>query len=128
MPPRGSEGLDFTPILTHYLFLFTSVLAIVSLPSSIEIIRHVHPQSGCMVCHFCFSDFCRSSYVFVHNSQKSDFDITRDFQAALRATSGLLYFLNYSSLSASFTPSQQMQYQCIVSKYLYLAQLLSCFP
>ncbi|KXN88939.1 High osmolarity signaling protein SHO1 [Leucoagaricus sp. SymC.cos] len=28
MPPRGSEGLDFTPILTHYLFLFTSVLAI----------------------------------------------------------------------------------------------------
>lgn len=32
MPPRGSEGLDFTPILTHYLFLFTSVLAIVSSP------------------------------------------------------------------------------------------------
>ncbi|KAF9011072.1 hypothetical protein BDQ17DRAFT_1233640 [Cyathus striatus] len=30
MPPRGSEGLDFTPILTHYLFLFTSVLAIAS--------------------------------------------------------------------------------------------------
>ncbi|KAJ3575246.1 hypothetical protein NP233_g1230 [Leucocoprinus birnbaumii] len=28
MPPRGSEGLDFTPILTHYLFLFTSILAI----------------------------------------------------------------------------------------------------
>ena len=30
MPPRGNEGLDFTPILTHYLFLFTSVLSIVS--------------------------------------------------------------------------------------------------
>ncbi|PCH34036.1 hypothetical protein WOLCODRAFT_148102 [Wolfiporia cocos MD-104 SS10] len=29
MPPRGTEGLDFTPILTHYLFLFTSILAIV---------------------------------------------------------------------------------------------------
>jgi len=30
MPPRGSaEGLDFTPILTHYLFLFTSILAVV---------------------------------------------------------------------------------------------------
>ncbi|KAF8808008.1 hypothetical protein BYT27DRAFT_7233440 [Phlegmacium glaucopus] len=29
MPPRGSEGLDFTPIVTHYLFLFTSILAIV---------------------------------------------------------------------------------------------------
>ncbi|KAI0032156.1 hypothetical protein K488DRAFT_50551 [Vararia minispora EC-137] len=29
MPPRGSEGLDFTPILTHYLFLFTTILAIV---------------------------------------------------------------------------------------------------
>ncbi|KAH8099310.1 hypothetical protein BXZ70DRAFT_943222 [Cristinia sonorae] len=29
MPPRGSEGLDFTPILTHYLFLFTSVLAVI---------------------------------------------------------------------------------------------------
>ncbi|EJC98677.1 uncharacterized protein FOMMEDRAFT_23494 [Fomitiporia mediterranea MF3/22] len=28
MPPRGSEGYDFTPILTHYLFLFTSILAI----------------------------------------------------------------------------------------------------
>lgn len=30
MPPRGSEGLDFTPILTHYLFLFTAILAVVS--------------------------------------------------------------------------------------------------
>ncbi|CCL98093.1 uncharacterized protein FIBRA_00087 [Fibroporia radiculosa] len=29
MPPRGSEGLDFTPILTHYVFLFTAILAIV---------------------------------------------------------------------------------------------------
>lgn len=29
MPPRGSEGLDFTPILTHYLFLFTTILALV---------------------------------------------------------------------------------------------------
>ncbi|KAG5639559.1 hypothetical protein H0H81_012230 [Sphagnurus paluster] len=29
MPPRGNEGLDFTPILTHYLFLFTTILAIV---------------------------------------------------------------------------------------------------
>ncbi|KAH9937358.1 uncharacterized protein B0H18DRAFT_1206221 [Fomitopsis serialis] len=29
MPPRGSEGLDFTPILTHYLFLFTAILAVV---------------------------------------------------------------------------------------------------
>lgn len=32
MPPRGSEGLDFTPILTHYLFLFTSILAVVRIP------------------------------------------------------------------------------------------------
>ncbi|KAJ7664942.1 hypothetical protein B0H17DRAFT_1211092 [Mycena rosella] len=30
MPPRGSEGLDFTPILTHYVFLLTSILAIVA--------------------------------------------------------------------------------------------------
>ncbi|KAG6851337.1 hypothetical protein H0H93_005735 [Arthromyces matolae] len=29
MPPRGSEGLDFTPVLTHYLFLFTTILAII---------------------------------------------------------------------------------------------------
>ncbi|KAI0315667.1 hypothetical protein OF83DRAFT_1061673 [Amylostereum chailletii] len=29
MPPRGNEGLDFTPILTHYLFLFTTILAVV---------------------------------------------------------------------------------------------------
>jgi SHO1 osmosensor len=29
MPPRGNDGLDFTPILTHYLFLFTSVLAVI---------------------------------------------------------------------------------------------------
>ncbi|PPQ79865.1 hypothetical protein CVT25_002921 [Psilocybe cyanescens] len=28
MPPRGNEGFDFTPILTHYLFLFTSFLSI----------------------------------------------------------------------------------------------------
>ncbi|KAF9486334.1 high osmolarity signaling protein SHO1 [Pholiota conissans] len=29
MPPRAaSEGLDFTPILTHYLFLFTTCLAV----------------------------------------------------------------------------------------------------
>ncbi|KAF7965042.1 hypothetical protein HWV62_843 [Athelia sp. TMB] len=28
MPPRGnSEGLDFTPIMTHYLFLFTTTLS-----------------------------------------------------------------------------------------------------
>jgi len=109
MPSRGSEGLDFTPILTHYLFLFTSVLAIVSLPSSIDIIGHVHLQSGCMVCHFHFSNFRRSSYVFVRDAQRSDIDIIRDFQAALRVTSGLLYFLNYSSSLASFTPSRQMQ-------------------
>ena len=32
MPPRGSnERLDFTPILTHYLFLFTTVFAVVSI-------------------------------------------------------------------------------------------------
>ncbi|KAF5323488.1 hypothetical protein D9611_005525 [Ephemerocybe angulata] len=30
MPPRGSEGLDFTPILTHYLFLLTSILSIIA--------------------------------------------------------------------------------------------------
>ncbi|KAK7058575.1 Transmembrane osmosensor [Paramarasmius palmivorus] len=30
MPPRGNEGLDFTPIVTHYLFLFTSVLAVLA--------------------------------------------------------------------------------------------------
>ncbi|CAA7268034.1 unnamed protein product [Cyclocybe aegerita] len=28
MPPRANDGLDFTPILTHYLFLFTTFLAI----------------------------------------------------------------------------------------------------
>ncbi|KAJ6611469.1 hypothetical protein B0H10DRAFT_2223989 [Mycena sp. CBHHK59/15] len=30
MPPRGNEGLDFTPILTHYLFLLTTILAFVA--------------------------------------------------------------------------------------------------
>lgn len=34
MPPRGSEGLDFTPILTHYLFLFTTILAVVCIKFS----------------------------------------------------------------------------------------------
>ena len=33
MHPRGSQGLDFTPILTHYLFLFTTILAVVRLQS-----------------------------------------------------------------------------------------------
>jgi len=28
MPPRGSSGYDFTPLVTHYLFLFTSILAV----------------------------------------------------------------------------------------------------
>ncbi|KAF8628271.1 hypothetical protein AX15_004039 [Amanita polypyramis BW_CC] len=28
MPPRPNDPLDFTPILTHYLFLFTSILSI----------------------------------------------------------------------------------------------------
>ena len=32
MPPRGNEALDFTPILTHYLFLFTSILSVVRSP------------------------------------------------------------------------------------------------
>lgn len=27
---RGNEGLDFTPVLTHYLFLFTTILAILA--------------------------------------------------------------------------------------------------
>lgn len=31
MPPRGNEGLDFTPVVTHYLFLSTSLLAAVSI-------------------------------------------------------------------------------------------------
>ncbi|KIJ65069.1 hypothetical protein HYDPIDRAFT_110965 [Hydnomerulius pinastri MD-312] len=30
MPPRGNEGLDFTPILTHYLFLFTTILSVLA--------------------------------------------------------------------------------------------------
>ncbi|KAG6330768.1 hypothetical protein ID866_8324 [Astraeus odoratus] len=30
MAPRGNEGLDFTPILTHYLFLFTTILAVLA--------------------------------------------------------------------------------------------------
>jgi len=30
MAPRHGQGLDFTPIVTHYLFLVTFVLAIVS--------------------------------------------------------------------------------------------------
>ncbi|KAF8899123.1 hypothetical protein BD779DRAFT_1487124 [Infundibulicybe gibba] len=30
MPPRGNEGLDFTPIVTHYVFLFTSILAVLA--------------------------------------------------------------------------------------------------
>ncbi|KAF5375048.1 hypothetical protein D9758_000551 [Tetrapyrgos nigripes] len=30
MPPRGNDGLDFTPILTHYLFLLTSLLSILA--------------------------------------------------------------------------------------------------
>ncbi|KAG7099761.1 hypothetical protein E1B28_001574 [Marasmius oreades] len=30
MPPRGNEGFDFTPIVTHYLFLLTTVLAVLS--------------------------------------------------------------------------------------------------
>ncbi|KAF9532080.1 hypothetical protein CPB83DRAFT_848305 [Crepidotus variabilis] len=29
MPPRANEGLDFTPILTHYLFLLTTILSVV---------------------------------------------------------------------------------------------------
>ncbi|TFK77493.1 hypothetical protein BDN72DRAFT_753875 [Pluteus cervinus] len=30
MPPRGNEGLDFTPIITHYLFLFTTIFAVLA--------------------------------------------------------------------------------------------------
>jgi len=30
MPPRGTEGLDFTPIITHYLFLFTTILSVIA--------------------------------------------------------------------------------------------------
>ena len=39
MPPRGSEGLDFTPILTHYLFLFTSILSFVTV--SLPLFSHL---------------------------------------------------------------------------------------
>ncbi|KAN0100417.1 hypothetical protein V8E55_000401 [Tylopilus felleus] len=30
MAPRGNDGLDFTPILTHYLFLFTTVISVLA--------------------------------------------------------------------------------------------------
>ncbi|EGO04251.1 hypothetical protein SERLA73DRAFT_173682 [Serpula lacrymans var. lacrymans S7.3] len=30
MPPRGNEGLDFTHILTHYLFFFTSIISVLA--------------------------------------------------------------------------------------------------
>ena len=56
MPPRGNEGLDFTPILTHYLFLFTSILAVVSVPSYLGIERkishriHGSSDTGWLVC------------------------------------------------------------------------------
>jgi SHO1 osmosensor len=30
MPPRGSEGLDFSPIFSHYVFLLTTVLAVLA--------------------------------------------------------------------------------------------------
>ena len=41
MPPRGSEGYDFTPILTHYLFLFTTILAVVCHSLYSIVIRHL---------------------------------------------------------------------------------------
>lgn len=47
MPPRGNEGLDFTPILTQYLFLFTSVLSVVC--------ANPIPRHHCIVTHYNFS-------------------------------------------------------------------------
>ncbi|GJE87691.1 high osmolarity signaling protein [Phanerochaete sordida] len=51
MPPRGSEGLDFTPILTHYLFLFTTILALVGwflafIAQAIATAQHGHGSVG----------------------------------------------------------------------------------
>ncbi|KAI8981233.1 hypothetical protein BD414DRAFT_492064 [Trametes punicea] len=46
MPPRGSEGYDFTPILTHYLFLFTTILAVVSIPT-ISLLGHPLDAKAC---------------------------------------------------------------------------------
>ncbi|TFK26697.1 hypothetical protein FA15DRAFT_667176 [Coprinopsis marcescibilis] len=50
MPPRGSGGFDFTPILTHYLFLFTSILSIIAwfivfISQAISTARGANPQS-----------------------------------------------------------------------------------
>ena len=44
MPPRGSEGLDFTPVLTHYLFLFTSILSFVRFSLSVFLFTHYFTQ------------------------------------------------------------------------------------
>ena len=44
MAPRGNEGLDFTPILTHYLFLFTTVLSVVRTPLPLPDLHPHHPR------------------------------------------------------------------------------------
>lgn len=66
MPPRGSEGLDFTPILTHYLFLFTSILAIVSISCPITLKIHSSSPTGCLVYNIYLPGFRRSPYVLNH--------------------------------------------------------------
>jgi SHO1 osmosensor len=50
-PMRNSEGYDFTPILTHYVFLLTSVLAIVSMSFVFTALANttVLPQAGWFV-------------------------------------------------------------------------------
>jgi hypothetical protein len=42
MPPRGNQRFDFTPIVTHYLFLVTTLLAVASIPSYYRALQSSH--------------------------------------------------------------------------------------
>lgn len=112
MPPRGNEGLDFTPILTHYLFLFTSILAVVRFPAYTFKLTPLTLHSGWLVCSLHIPGCChRRTYVSLLFVLPLVYGSNRLHQSAMvmSASCGSPFFSNSSSSSASSTPSQAIR-------------------
>lgn len=97
MPPRGSEGLDFTPILTHYVFLFTTILALVSASLWLGLmsaqLRCV--PGGLVPCLHCSSDSYCAVYVLVRPCLPA---LTQYWQLVGHASVGTLWFAIFLEL------------------------------
>ena len=100
MPPRArNEGLDATPILTHYLFLFTSILAIVPvfLISVVSFPTHPFFTARVVPC-ICLSVPSHSTEYVPVDLSLSTHNLTTIFKSGGRSLVGNLWFAIFLQL------------------------------